>query len=199
MAKKLFDELFDAILDNEMPIVDNIMAYMANEIQKDFVQEVYRLLDIYYDNYTPKRYIRTDELKASFSKSNRLRGKKGRFTKASKTMLARRTDTSLREAMQQNPGSFGVARRSEEGHGYIGGVIFDPDDFETNNMKHSVRGIEEFDIVHNFLLSDDSNQKGNMAANYRNFPSADSQLQNYLMSYDGKMDKLYEDAYRKFR
>jgi hypothetical protein len=102
------------------------------------------------------------------------------------------------EAMQV-PGSFGVARRSEDGHGYIGGVIFDPDDIDYNiDMKHSTAGIDEFDIVRNFLFSD-VDRPSNRAAKYRNFPSADSQLQKYLESYDGRLDKLYNDACRKFK
>lgn len=202
MAKSVFDELFNAILDSEMPKVDNIMAYMAGEIQKDFVNETYRLLDIYYTNYTrpPRQYIRTDELKSSFTKSNRLRGKNGRFTKASETTAKRKSDTSLWEAMQ-NPGSFGVARRMENGHGYIGGVIFDEDEFNIG-MEHSTitPGVfEEFDILNNFLLSDDASQKGNKAADYRNFPSAHSQLKNYESAYYSRLDRLYEDACRKFR
>ena len=201
MAKSIFDELYNIILDNEMPKIDKIMAHMANEIQKDFVNETYRLLDIYYQDYTPRYYIRTDVLKSGFSESNRLRGKSGRFIHASETTLKRRSDTSLWEAMQ-NPGSFGVARRMEAGHGYIGGVIFDEDDFQIN-MKHSTitpgSVFEEFDVLNNFLLSDDASQKGNLAAKYRHFPSAHSQLKLYEKSYYGKLDKLYEDACRQFR
>jgi hypothetical protein len=69
-------------------------------------------------------------------------------------------------------------------------------------MEHSTitSGVfEEFDILNNFLLSDDASQKGNKAADYRNFPSAHSQLKNYEKAYYGKLDKLYEDACRKFK
>jgi hypothetical protein len=69
-------------------------------------------------------------------------------------------------------------------------------------MEHSTitPGVfEEFDILNNFLLSDDASQKGNKAADYRNFPSAHSQLKNYEKAYYGKLDKLYEDACRKFK
>jgi hypothetical protein len=200
MAKSVFDELYETILDNELPKINNIMAYMASEIQRDFVNETYRLLDIYYENYTPRVYIRTDELRSRVSKNGRFRGKGGRFVAPSNTVKTRlANDISLHDAM--HAGSFGVARPNENGDGYIGGVIFDPDDIDYNiDMKHSIAGIEEFDMVRNFLLSDDENQKGNKAAKYRNFPSANSQLQKYLESYyNGKMDKLYDDACRKFR
>lgn len=201
MTKSIFDDFFDTIVKRETPIVDKIMSYMAHEIQKDFVNETYRLLDIYYENYTrpPRIYIRTDELKSQLSKSNRLRGKGGRFTTPNKTIRKRLTDRSLMEAMK-TPGSFGVARLNEQGNGYIGGIIFDPDDESYQiDMTHSVAGIEEFDMVRNFLFSDDASLEGNMAATNRSFPSADSQLQKYLMAYDGKIDKLYSDACRKFR
>ena len=201
MEKSIFDEYFDFIVKREKPKVEKIMAYMVGEIQKDFVNETYRLLDIYYENYTrpPRIYIRTDELKSQLSKSNRLRGKGGRFTKPSNTVRARLNDRSLIEAMK-TPGSFGVARVNDQKNGYIGGVIFDPDDESYKiDMEHSGAGIEEFDMVRNFLFSDDPSLKGNIAATKRNFPSADSQLQNYLMAYDGKIDKLYNDACRKFR
>lgn len=199
--KKIADKLFEMIVEIEKPKIDKIMQHMTEQIQKDFVQETYRLLDIYYENYTPRVYIRTDDLRGMVSKSGKFRGKGGRFITPSNTIKMRlANDRSLKEAMK-TPGTFGVARPMEGGAwGYIGGVIFDESDKDYHiDMNHSNRGIDEFNIVTNFLLSDDPNQTGNSAAKYRNFPSADAGLEAFLKSYDNKINKLYDNAYAKFR
>lgn len=197
---EIADKLFDMIIEREKPKLENIMRHMTEQIKNDFVQETYRLLDIYYENYTPRVYIRTDELRGKVSKNGRFRGKNGKFLKPSKTIQDRlANDRSLKEAMK-TPGSIGVARLAESGWGYIGGIIFDEADADYHlDMKHSNRGIEEFDIVTNFLFSDDANQTGNAAAQYRNFPSANVGLEAFLKSYDKKIDKMYTDACAKFR
>ena len=197
--KDFADEVVSLILADVQPKVDGIMRYMANQIQGDFVAVTYRLLDMYYANYSPEQYIRTDKLKGGLEKNGKKR-KNGRYTKTTSAEKARRNDISLRSAMTAMIGgqpAIGIAR-GDYANGYIAGVCFDESYFDSA-MKHSVHGdyFDEMDIVSNFLFSADGDYGyGNIASRS---PSAATELENYLNNYDAKIDKYYKDACKKFK
>lgn len=201
--KDFVDELINEILTEEMPKIDNIMNYMAHKIQNDFVGITYNLLDSYYSNYDPKRYIRTDiyKIKHGIDKYGRKHNRSGKMTaKKSKAEKSRMHDRSLYSAIKDmginGESAIGVAR-GDYVNGYIAGVVFDESYFD-GAMKHSVRGIDEWDIVNNFLFSSDTSQKGNHPLMART-PEADQVLTEYLNNYSEQVDKHYKDACKQFR
>lgn len=192
------DAIMSLIIKEESKNVDYIMRNLANKIQGDFVGLTYKLLDQYYDNYDPKRYIRTDILKGNFSASGKKRGSGGKFKKQSKQDKLRKNDISLRSAITamnaDGTPAIGLARGNYQ-DGYVAGVVFDESYFDAN-MKHSVHGdsFDEMDIVSNFLFSGDGDYGyGNIASRS---PSAATELDMYLNNYDSNIRKYYDKFYK---
>lgn len=204
--KDFVDELVNEILTQEIPKIDNIMAYIANKVQGDFVATTYALLDKYYADWRPKYYIRTDEYKKrqGIDVHGRKHNKSGKMvSKTSEQEKKRMNDISLKTAMKSivnGQPAIGVARGSYK-TGYIAGVCFDESYFD-GAMKHSIhgRGFDEMDIVSNFLFSADGTLGyGNIAGELSGRPSAATELDNKLQNYSYKIDKFYSDACKKFR
>lgn len=189
----------DLIISKEKTRLNDIMQYVANQIQRDVIDVTYATLDAYYQDYMPPDrayYIRTDEYKA---KHNRPKDKKsGQFKRKNKTEWSRSSDKSLMSAIktlgESGQPAIGVCRPLDGMFGYQAGVVFDPDYFE-RAMHHENKGFTEWDIVENFLFG----QHGNGEAIHFTEPHADMILREYINSYKTKFDKHYNDAFKKFK
>ena len=58
MMKNFTDQFADIIIANEIPRIDKIMNEVTQKISIDFTNKMYELIDKYYDNYEPIRYVR---------------------------------------------------------------------------------------------------------------------------------------------
>lgn len=187
----------DLIISQEKTRLNDIMQYVANQIQKDVIDVTYATLDAYYRDYMPPDrayYIRTDEYKAR----PRAKDKKGQFKRKTKTEWSRSSDRSLMSAVkalgESGQPAIGVCRPLDGMFGYQAGVVFDPDYFEMA-MHHENKGFTEWDIVENFLFG----QHGNGEAIHFTEPHADMVLREYINSYKSKFDKHYNDAFKKIK
>lgn len=186
------DELVNLIIENEKPRIDKIMNEVTKNISIDFANETFRLLDEYYDNYTPIRYVRV------YGKKRKLRTKSG-----STSRKPRPGQVSLHAAVTRidsDGPAIGVYGGSYD-EGYIGGVVFDPSKFQKNGMRHIGKGISEWNIVENFLYAGDGVGVGDWrsvsVAEY-NEPSADEAMNIYMDFYGPTFDMHYKNALKKF-
>jgi hypothetical protein len=189
------DEVVDLIIENEIPRIDKIMNEVTKNISIDFAKETFRLLDEYYDNYTPIRYVRV------YGNKRKLRTKKGTTSRK-----PRAGQVSLHAAItriEDDGPAIGVHGGSYY-DGYIGGVVFDSSKFQGNGMRHIGKGISEWNIVENFLYAGDAgehNLKGDWrsvsAADYHNH-SADEAMNIYMDFYGSTFDMHYKNALKKF-
>lgn len=186
------DELVDMIIENEIPRIDKIMNEVTKNISIDFARETFRLLDEYYDNYTPIRYVRV------YGQKRKLRTKNGTTNRK-----PRAGQVSLHAAITrggENDSAIGVYGGSYY-DGYIGGVVFDSNYFQGNGMRHIGKGISEWNIVENFLYAGDGVGVGDWrsvsAAEY-NEPSADEAMNVYMDFYGSTFDMHYKNALKKF-
>ena len=192
-GKQLQKEILKQILDTEVPKIKKVIKYVSEHAQADFVNQTNTLIDLYYEGYEPASYVRTEQYR-----KKQPRDEKGKFSTKQEDTRRRANDISLREAIKAK-GEPGVGLcRSIDGSkfGYEAGVIFDPEYFDTA-MKHSIRGIEEWDIVSNFLYSN-SDGVGNLPQMQRS-PEAATILDGFWANYDSTFDKHYNDAYKKFK
>ena len=185
--------LADIIIENESPKINKIMHEVAEKIQGDMVAVTYRLIDLYYADYRPEVYIRTDEL------SKHKQGKGGKFAKKNKNERARSGDISLQTALKTLSGSeqpaIGVCKPLDGVWGYQAGVLFDEHYFY-EKMKHSVHGpnFTEWDIALNFLWG----IHGDASVHVTN-AAAGVELDQYLNAYKQRFDKHYQTAYKKYK
>lgn len=186
------DDLVDLIIENEIPRIDKIMNEVTKNISIDFAREMFRLVDEYYDNYTPIRYVRV------YGQKRKLRTKNG--TTSRKPSAGQ---VSLHAAITrggENDPAIGVYGGSYY-DGYIGGVVFDSNYFQGNGMRHIGKGIGEWNIVENFLYAGDGVGVGDWrsvsAAEY-NEPSADEAMNIYMDFYGPTFDMHYKNALKKF-
>lgn len=191
--KDFTDVLINTIIENEIPRIDKIMNEVTKKVSQDFAAETFRLLDEYYDNYTPIRYVRV------YGKNRKLRTKSGTTNRT-----PRAGQVSLHAAITRGGESepaIGVYGGSYY-DGYVGGVIFDPAYFQGNGMRHIGKGISEWNIVENFLYAGEGVGTGDWrsvsAAEY-NEPSADAAMNMFMTFYDATFDKHYKDALKKFK
>lgn len=193
--KDFTDVLVDAIIENEMPRLDKIMNEVTQNISRDFARETFRLLDEYYDNYTPIRYVRV------YGKKRKLRTKSG-----STSRKPRPGQVSLHAAVTrggEDSPAIGVYGKDDQGF-YIGGVQFDPSKFEGNGMRHIGKGISEWNIVENFLFAGEAGEYGlkgdwrSVSASGWSGHSADEALNIFMDFYGPTLDKHYNDALKKF-
>lgn len=180
--KDFTDQLVDLIIANEIPRIDKIMNEVTQKISIDFTNKMYELIDKYYENYDPIRYVR-------------VYGKRGKYAKNRKP---RPGQVSLHAAVTRG-GNIAFSGGSYY-EGYVGGVQFDDGKFQGNGMRHIGKGISEWNIVENFLFagtgvnSDMEPLRGDWRSHieYDN-PSADLEMMMYMSTYD-KVDKYYKDA-----
>lgn len=188
MKKDFAEILADTIIKDQTPRLKKVMGRVVRDFRLDFAKLTIKLVDAYYDAYVPEYYIRLYEKKRGF-KSKKIQPK------------PHEGDISLHKAIEDamhslNPlVSFAGAKDGTD-YTYIGGIAFDESYFNAN-MQHSGSGIDEFDIVKNFLFSDESG-RGNHP-NMQRAPSASSMLDNYFQNYDIILRKHYNDALRKFK
>ena len=186
----------DWILSNEKHKIDKIMHEVAKKIQGDMVGVTYRLIDMYYADYRPEVYIRTDEL------TKPKKGKNGKFIKKTSNERKRlnNDDISLKTAMalkESDQPAIGVCKTLEDegAWGYQAGVLFDEKYFD-DKMQHSVKGknFTEWDIVENFLHGAHGNSEIHTTT-----PNASAVLYEYLHSYKSKFYKHYQAACNKYK
>lgn len=190
--KDFADEIIAEILKNEMPRLDKIMNEVTRNIRDDFAQETYKLLDMYYDDYTPIRYVRL------YGPKRKLRTKNGKTTRK-----PRAGGVSLHAAIMRQ-GADGPAIGVSGGNfndGYVGGVVFDEGYFQGNGMRHLGKGtgFREWNIVENFLFAGEGGY-GDWRAYDSTYggTSADSELNNFMNNYDKILDMHYQNALKKF-
>ena len=190
--KNFADELVNLIIENEIPRIDKIMNEVTKKISIDFTRETFRLLDEYYDNYTPVHYIRV------YGQKRKLRTKTGMTSRK-----PRAGQVSLHAAITrggEENATIGVYGGSFN-DGYVGGVIFDSSKFTKNGMRHIGKGISEWNIVENFVYAGDGVGEGDWrsvsAADY-NEPSADEAMNMYMTFYGPIFDTHYKNALKKF-
>jgi hypothetical protein len=190
--KDFTNELVDLIIENEKENLDKIMNEVTQKITADFARETYRLLDQYYDNYTPIRYVRV------YGKKRKLRTKSGttkRKPKAGQVSL----HAAITRGGEDAP-AIGVTGGSYE-DGYVGGIVLDPDKFKVNGMRHIGKGKDftEWDIVKNFMFAGEGGYGDIRSYVDYNHPSADTELGLFMDSYEPTVDKYYNDALKNVR
>lgn len=190
--KNFTDQLVDLIIQNETSNVDKIMNEVTKKISTDFANVMFGLIDKYYENYDPIRYVR-------------VYGKRGKYIKNRKPKAGQ---VSLHAAITRG-GDEGAAISFSGGSyydGYVGGIQFDESKFQGNGMRHIGKGISEWNIVENFLFagagvnSDMEALKGDWRSHieYDN-PSADLEMMLYMSTYGPTIDRYYNDALKKVR
>jgi hypothetical protein len=186
--KDFTDELVDLILENERSRIDKIMKYTTEQVSKDFAFVMNRFLDMYYDDYDPTSYVR-------------VYGKRGKYMSGRKPVEGQ---LSLHAAVSRNDGSLersgGTLKIGSNEPSYVGGIEFDESSFDTSSMYHRKRGIDEWDIVQNFLYSGEGVGKGDWRSEIEySAPSADKMMRDYMDMYEPLFDKHYKNALKKFK
>ena len=188
--KDFTDVLADLIIENEKDNINKIMNEVTQKVSMDFTNKMYELIDKYYDNYDPIRYVR-------------VYGKRGKNIKNKKPTPGQ---VSLHAAITrsgENTISFSGGSYYD---GYVGGIQFDEDKFKGNGMRHIGKGISEWNIVENFLFagtgvnSDMEPLKGDWRSQIEyDEPSADLEMMMYMSTYESTVDKYYKEAVNKAR
>lgn len=186
--KAFTDQLVELIIKNETSRIDKIMKYTTEQVSKDFSFIMMRLLDMYYDNYDPTSYVR-------------IHGKRGKH-------MSNRTPVggqiSLHAAVSRDGGaterSGGTLQFGDGQISYVGGIEFDEANFKGDSMYHRKKGIEEWDIVQNFIYSGDGVGKGDWRSVDGNYsaPSPDELMNGYMDNYGPMFDMHYNNALNKF-
>lgn len=181
--KDFTDQLINLIIKHEKTRVDKIMQYTAEQVSKDFALVMMRFLDMYYDNYDPTSYVR-------------VYGKRG------KNMHGRNPvggQISLHAAVSRDDGKLERSGVSDDLNGYVGGIEFDDENFNGGGIYHRKKGIEEWDIVKNFIFAGDGVGKGDWRSvvGY-SAPSPNELMSNYMDMYDPIFDRHYRNALNKF-
>lgn len=185
--KNFADQLVDAIMQTEIPRIDKVMNEVTKKISVDFANTMFDLIDKYYENYDPIRYVR-------------VYGKRGKYAKNRKP---RAGQVSLHAAITRS-GADGPAISFSGGSfydGYVGGIRIDESKFQGNGMRHIGKGISEWNIVENFLFagagvnSDMERLTGDWRSHIEyDKPSADLEMMMYMSTYGPMVDKYYKDA-----
>ena len=190
--KKFTDALADLIIENEIPRIDNIMREVTKNISIDFVKEMFVLIDAYYDNYTPIRYVRVYGPKRTLKTKN---GKTKRKPSGGQVSL----HAAVTRGGEGAP-AIGVSGGSFE-EGYFGGIAFDPGMFSGNDMRHIGKGsnFSEWNIVENFLFAGEGGYGDIRSHIGYSHPSADKVMWDFMQNYDTQLDMHYQNALNKFR
>ena len=193
--KNFTDELANLIIENEIPRINKIMTEVTEKIRDDFVAMANSLIDDYYFDYTPIRYVRVYGDKRRLRTKNGATKRKPRAGQVSLHAAIRRMGTDENYAI--SGGSYY--------DGYVGGIIFDATNFNGNGMRHIGKGISEWDIVENFLFAGDGvNSDGEpLHGDIRSHieygaPSADEMFQTMMNSYGSRLDQHYNNVLKKY-
>lgn len=191
--KDFIDELAKDIVNEAKNDIDKRMKPLMKEIVADLTRETFRLIDQYYQTYVPIRYIRLHPPRTLRS------GKEPKHKSPSK-------GPSLYTAVTRAKGealSFTDQLYQGDKRSYYAGIEFDEDDFKGNSMYHAGKGIEEWDIVEQFLYAGEGRAKGD-ARSYPtvshtdyNYDSADAELSRFIANYDTQFDKHFKKAFPK--
>ena len=190
--KDFIDELAKEIVNEAKKDIDKRMKPLLQNIVVDLTQETFRLIDQYYQTYVPIRYIRLHPPRTLRS------GKTPTRKSPSK-------GPSLHKAITRNSGealSFTDWSYKDGMYTYYAGIEFDEDDFKGNNMYHQGKGIEEWDIVEQFLYAGEGRAKGDtrsypiVSHTDYNYDSADVELNRFIANYDAQFDKHFKNAFR---
>lgn len=186
--KDFTDVLIDAIIEQEQSRIDKIMDDVTRNISKDFAQEAVRLIDAYYDNYTPVHYVRV------YGKKRKLKTKSG-----STSRKPRAGQVSLHAAIaREGKDSIAYYGLDTEGN-YVGGIRLDANKLKGNGMRHIGKGISEWDIIENFIYAGEKEGSGDWRAQIDyGYPSADKELLAFSHNYRPTLDKHFEAALKKF-
>ena len=178
------DQLINVIIKNERSRVNKIMQYTTEQISKDFAFVMMRFLDMYYDNYDPTSYVR-------------VYGKRGKHMSGRSPVGGQ---ISLHAAVSRDDGKLERSGVSDDLVGYVGGIEFDESNFKEGGMYHRKKGIEEWDIVQNFLYAGEGVGRGDWRSVDESYsaPSPNELMNNYMDMYDPMFDKHYRDALNKF-
>lgn len=187
--KDFTDQLVDLILKNEEPRIDKIMNEVTKKIRDDFVAMTNSLIDDYYFDYIPIRYVRVYGAKRKLHTKNGATKRKPVAGQVSLHAAINRMGTD---------GNYAISGGSIS-DGYVGGIVFDSGYFKGNGMRHVGKGISEWDIVENFLYAGEGVGTGDWRSQISySPPSADKMMQIFMDSYDSQFDKYYQDALSKF-
>lgn len=195
--KNFVNSLTDFIIKNERPKLENIMNEVSINIQKDFVNVTYAVIDKFYQDYMPpeRSYIRVDEYreKHRLDKNGRKHNKNGSLAKMSETEKRRKKDVSLMSAIksldESGNAAIGVCDKLGDLY-YHAGVLFSEKNL-ASKMRHAIKGknFTEWDIVEDFLWGVHGNDNV-----YTTTPSAGWVLYEYLNSYKTRFDMHYKNA-----
>lgn len=189
--KDFTDILVDKIISQERNRIDSIMKEVTKNIQTDFAREAYRLLDEYYENYEPIRYVR-------------LYGRKKTLRRGATKMKAKTGGVSLHAAITrggEDAPAIGFVGGDYD-NGYYGGISFNSDKLNgaNNSMRHVNKGknFTEWNIVENFLYAGEGGYGDIRSYIDYSYPSADVEMQAFMAAYGSTFDKHYKNALKKF-
>ena len=183
--KNFTDELVNLILENERTRIDKIMGEVTENISKDFELVVLRFLDLYYEDYDPRHYVRIHGVRGKYMQGKTPR-RKGQVSLHA--ALARQNNKLRR--------SGGTLQWGQNQVSYVGGIAFDENNFKENSMRHLGKGISEWNIVENFVYAGDGVGKGDWRSQIDdyNIPSLDEAMGAYIDSYDPLLRRHYKNA-----
>lgn len=185
--KDFTDVLVDTIISKERDRIDKVMKEVTMNIQRDFAEKMYELLDEYYENYEPIRYVR-------------LYGRKKKLKRGATKMKAKKGGVSLHAAITR--GGFDAPAIGYVGgdydNGYYGGISFDPDYFtgQDNHIRHIGKGknFTEWNIVENFLFAGEGGYGDIRSYIDYSHQSADAEMQAFMAAYGPTFDRHYQNA-----
>ena len=141
---------------------------------------------MYYDNYDPTSYVR-------------IYGKRGKYM-SGRTPVGGQLSLHAAVSRDSNGLEKSGLDKDKGGLAYVGGIEFDESNFTTSHMYHRKKGIEEWDIVQNFLYAGDGVGKGDWRSVDESYsaPSPDELMNSYMDNYGPMFDRHYANALKKF-
>ena len=196
--KDFTDKLVDTIIEHEKKRLDIVLNDVSKKISIDFATHMFMLLDEYYKNYDPHRYVRVYE-------------KKGKYMQGKTPAPGQ---VSLHAAVTRGGAENADLSKNIDKHyrsdqvSYVGGIEFDSDYFrdKDNHMRHTTRTtknedgtstsrISEWNIVENFLYAGEGVGKGDWRSEIAYaHPSADVAMKAYMDSYYTTFKIHYDNA-----
>lgn len=201
--KDFTDELISTIIQNEKGRLDKVMNEVSKKISIDFANEMFKLVDEYYENYDPKHYVR-------------IYGKRGKYLQNRKSSGGVSLHATVTRGGAENADlSKKIGRYIDDKVSYVGGIEFDSDYFKDkdNHVRHSNRmtkdedgnatrdaRITEWNIVENFLFAGEGVGTGDWRSQISySHPSADAAMKAFMDSYGPTFDKHYNTALKNNR
>lgn len=192
--KKFSDIIADVIIENEGDRIKNILDEVTIKIRNDFVEQIHKLVDEYYDDYTPTRYVRLYAPKRklrSGRNSSSLKPRKGGMNSLYEVI----TKGGIEDPI------IGVWGQSKP-NTWVGGIVFDSAKMGyRTGMRHN-GGISEWNIMENFLFAGE----GVGVGDWRSVPesgfngeSADAAMKSFMDTYKSQLDTHYKNACNKYK